>query len=533
MIPTHKQRLMTLIILALFLSPAFLQGCDALVGERADDGVPDGVAAVSAVSGASKFRHAHLLDKTRIGAGKIGTDAVNLVIGFNEYEADGVTRRLMDRFAVTKRLLSRYGDSIRPKVETEDVLPAITVQLDADSLESLIDFIDEDPDIAWVEPDALLDGPGTSSQEAVSNTQYISWGVKHVGARQTDIYTGNDLVHVYVFDSGVTNDDVNVVESVDFTRLYRGNIDGNWSDVISTYWLEQDDYWSTYWTADWSAVTPGETVSGSVGSEDRLGHGTHVAGIIGAIDDRNGVAGVAPNVAIHNIKVLANDGRTDITTVLAALEYVTTVKHHHPDMPIVVNMSLGADIGTTGYNALDEAIEHAIEDGIVVVVAAGNNGKDASTYSPAHVRDAITVGAFDESGTFSSFSNHGSVVDLLAPGEFIVSLSNVNNKFLAIQAGTSQAAPHVAGAAALYLTRHPAASPYEVQQALVDMGKAGISHVPAGTTNRSVYVGDIVSSPSALSGYIEPAAIAVEELSTTDTSTRGGKGASSTARGRK
>ncbi|MDZ4700373.1 MAG: S8 family serine peptidase [Rhodothermales bacterium] len=477
-----------------------MQGCDALSSDglgEAQSGDPLSTESMPA-GAASKLRHAALLEVSRTGAGKVGDDAVNLVVGFDAYEADGVTRRVMDKYAVTKRMLTRYGDSIHPKVETDDALSAITVQLDADSLDSFIGFVENDPDLAWVEPDIVLDGPDVASRDAVSNTQYVSWGVQRVGAREATSDAGNAMVHVYVFDSGITHDDVNVVESIDFSKLYRGNIDANWADVISTYWLEYEDYWSTYWDAEWTAVASGQSVKSATGAEDRTGHGTHVAGIIGAIDDRDGIAGVAPNVALHNIKVLGNDGRTDITTVLAAIEYVTEVKHAHPAMPIVVNMSLGADIGTTGYNALDEAIERSIRDGVVYVVAAGNNAKDASTYSPAHVRDAITVGAFNEASTFSSFSNYGPAVDLLAPGEFIVSLSITNKKFLAIQAGTSQAAPFVAGAAALYLTRFPNASPYQVQQAIIEVSRPGIQGAPASTTDRSVYVGDILKWPSAL-----------------------------------
>ncbi|HRX36872.1 MAG TPA: S8 family serine peptidase, partial [Aestuariivirga sp.] len=82
---------------------------------------------------------------------------------------------------------------------------------------------------------------------------------------------------------------------VDFTNLYRGNIDANWADVISSYWLEYEDYWSTYWSADWAASAT--TTSRTSVADDISGHGTHVAGIIGAIDDRNGILGVASNAA--------------------------------------------------------------------------------------------------------------------------------------------------------------------------------------------------------------------------------------------
>jgi subtilisin family serine protease len=511
MIPTstNRRRVVTSVVIGcLLLCPGLLQGCDALSGDErgaveSGDALLDGSAQSP---GGSKLRHASMLDVSRAGAGKIDDGGVNLVVGFNEYEADGITPRIYNKFAVTKRILTRYGDSIQPKVDSDNALQAITVQLDADSLDSFLEYVDADPDLAWVEPDIVLDGPAVSSRDAVSNTQYISWGVKRVGAREASCHAGNEMVHVYVFDSGVSNDDVRVVESIDFTKLYRGNIGANWSDVVSTYWLEYEEYWSTYWGGEWGSLA-GQPITKQPLAEDRTGHGTHVAGIIGAIDDRDGIAGVAPNVTIHNMKVISEDGRTDISTVLAAIDYVTAAKRRSPEVPIVANLSLGADIGTTTYNALDEAIERSIAYGVVYVVAAGNNGKDASTYSPAHVRDAITVGAYNESGSYSAFSNYGPSVDLLAPGEFIVSLSIANRKFLSIQAGTSQAAPHVAGAAALYLSRHPSASPYQVRQALVDAARPSVVNAPAGTTNGSVYVGEIVKTASAYAAMQEPVAV--------------------------
>ena len=142
---------------------------------------------------------------------------------------------------------------------------------------------------------------------------------------------------------------------------------------------------------------------------------------------------------------------------------------------------------------LDEAVERSIEAGIVYIVSAGNDGKDASTYSPAHVEGVITVGAYDENDTFSSFSNYGPVVDLLAPGENIISLSHIKEELKddenILNSGTSFAAPHVTAAAALYMGLHKDASPAEVKEILLGYAEPGIQGVPFGTTNKTIYVG--------------------------------------------
>ncbi|MFK7847115.1 MAG: S8 family serine peptidase, partial [Rhodothermales bacterium] len=114
--------------------------------------------------------------------------------------------------------------------------------------------------------------------------------------------------------------------------------------------------------------------------------------------------------------------------------------------------------------------------------------------SPAHVDGVITVGAYNESDTFASFSNYGPAVDILAPGENILSLSHlsdeVHKKEYILNSGTSFAAPHVAAAAALYMGYNPDATPAEVKNALLESARADILGAPGTTTNKTVYAGD-------------------------------------------
>src|SRR5690606_5990270 len=175
-------------------------------------------------------------------------------------------------------------------------------------------------------------------------------------------------------------------------------------------------------------------------------HGTGVAGVVAAEDDRNGAVGVAPGARVHAIKVLDNGGKTELSTVIAAVEYLTERKLADPSRPMLVNLSLGADVGSTDYTGLDLAIQASIRAGVVYVLAAGNEGIDASTVTPAHVAEAITVGSYSATGKLSWFSNYGAVVDLLAPGEDVETLTAGNA--VVFTSGTSIAAPHVTGAAA-------------------------------------------------------------------------------------
>lgn len=223
--------------------------------------------------------------------------------------------------------------------------------------------------------------------------------------------------------------------------------------------------------------------------DDDNGHGTHVGGTVGARDNGIGVVGTAPGVGLYGVKVLGADGSGYVSVIVAGIDHITSLSSDgDPNNHVhVANMSLGGS-----YNkALNDAVEGAIDKGIVFVVAAGNNADNAANYSPASAENAITVSAFADSdgapgGTgsstsfgkddhFASFSNNGSLIDICAPG---VSILSTYPGGYAVSSGTSMAAPHVAGAAALYIAN--SADPYAgktgldaantVRQALLDSG---------------------------------------------------------------
>jgi len=172
-------------------------------------------------------------------------------------------------------------------------------------------------------------------------------------------------------------------------------------------------------------------------ADDGNGHGTHVAGTVGAKNNTIGVVGVAPGCNLVAVKVLNYNGSGYISWIVAGIDYVA-VEAESGD---VANMSLGG----SGNTSLDEAVENLADAGIHVVVAAGNSSADASYYSPARVNHAnvYTISAHNSSYYWASWSNYGDPVDWCAPGVSIY--STYKGGTYATLSGTSMATPHVTG----------------------------------------------------------------------------------------
>ncbi|MFI7405005.1 S8 family peptidase [Streptomyces sp. NPDC049541] len=195
-------------------------------------------------------------------------------------------------------------------------------------------------------------------------------------------------------------------------------------------------------------------------ASDGNGHGTHVAGTIAGTK-----YGVAKQAKVVAVRVLDNAGSGTTSQVIAGIDWVTK----HARKPAVANLSLGGS-----YNAqLDAAVRNSIASGVTYAVAAGNDGLPAALYSPADVKEALTVGATDRTDARASFSNFGSAVDLFAPGVSITSDSYASDTGKATFSGTSMATPHVTGTAALYLAGRPRATPDQVAKALVKLAVSG------------------------------------------------------------
>lgn len=236
----------------------------------------------------------------------------------------------------------------------------------------------------------------------------------------------------------------------------------------------------------------GSCNTGDSRADDLQGHGTHVAGIAAARDNGIGVVGVAPGARIWALNVFGTDpgAGTGLLEIIAALDYVIA----NADQIEVVNMSLGFTHDGSGSSNLNQAIDNTLAAGIAVATSAGNDAIDVMYTSPADHPGVITVSALadgdgrigargslgfvyttadgqcteKQDDSFACFSNHGTGVDLMAPGVKIRS-THLDGGYATLH-GTSMSSPHVAGAAALYLAEHPNASPADVKAALIAMG---------------------------------------------------------------
>ncbi|GGS78939.1 MULTISPECIES: S8 family peptidase [Streptomyces] len=215
-----------------------------------------------------------------------------------------------------------------------------------------------------------------------------------------------------------------------------------------------------------------DAVDGDTNAADGNGHGTHVATTIAGTK-----YGVAKKAKVVAVRVLDNNGSGTTAGVIAGIDWVT---NNHSG-PSVANMSLGGGASST----LDTAVRNSIASGVTYAIAAGNSSANASSYSPARVTEAITVGATTNTDARASYSNYGSVLDIFAPGSSITAGWYTSDTATNTISGTSMATPHVAGAAAVYLAGHTSATPAQVASALTGGATTGkVTSAGTGSPNR-------------------------------------------------
>ena len=217
---------------------------------------------------------------------------------------------------------------------------------------------------------------------------------------------------------------------------------------------------------------PSDAFDPSSNPTDCNGHGTHVAGTIGGTQ-----FGVAKNVILHGVRVVNCSGTGSSSSTAAGIDWV--IQNHVK--PAVMNLSLGGGASS----AVDQAIRAAHNAGIVTVVAAGNESRNACEFSPAREPLAITVASTDRNDRRSSFSNTGSCVDLFAPGSEITSAGINNDNAQQVFSGTSMASPHVAGAAAKLLSQGVA--PGNVATTLTNQATSGLVTDTRNSLNLMLY----------------------------------------------
>jgi subtilisin len=234
-------------------------------------------------------------------------------------------------------------------------------------------------------------------------------------------------------------------------------------------------------------VVGGVNCSNGNSFDDGNGHGTHVAGTIAAVDNGSGVVGVVPGARLWAVRVLNNQGSGSFADIICGVNWVTA----NAGTIEVANMSLsgpGAEPSGSGCatgDAFHDAICNSVGAGVTYAVSAGNQHIDARNRVPAAYDEVMTISALadfdgrpggraaptcraDEDDPLANFSNFGADVDLIAPGVCI--LSTWRRGGLNTISGTSMSSPHAAGAAALYKSSHPAATPAQVKSALQAAG---------------------------------------------------------------
>ncbi|WP_218281496.1 S8 family peptidase [Pseudomonas sp. LPB0260] len=319
-------------------------------------------------------------------------------------------------------------------------------KLDRAGAEALMQQIAANPNVEYVEVDALLKPVLTPNDSRYNEQWHYFEATAGINAPTAwDRSTGSGVV-VAVLDTGITNHpdlNANVIAGYDMISDTTVANDGNGRDADPS--------------------DPGDWTTGQCGTpSDSSWHGTHVAGTVAAVTNNGlGVAGVAYNAKIMPVRVLGTCGgyTSDIADgiVWASGGSVSGVPTTSTPAK-VINMSLGGS-GSCSMTT-QNAINSAVGRGSTVVVAAGNSNANAANFNPANCNNVITVAATTRSGSRSSFSNYGSVVDVAAPGSGILSTLNSGSTTpgsasYAAYNGTSMAAPHVAGVVALMQAATP------------------------------------------------------------------------------
>lgn len=383
-------------------------------------------------------------------------------------------------------------------------------KLDFRGAEDFMNRLRRNPNVQYVEIDRILKPSFIPNDTYYPNQWHYYEAIGGINMPAAWAQATGAGVVVAVLDTGITAHsdlDANIVAGYDFIRRLIPANDGNGRDS------DPSD------PGDWVAV---DECGVGEAAADSTWHGTHVSGTIAAVtNNAKGVAGVAFNAKVMPVRVLGKCGgsTSDISDAIYWVAGSPIVGVPTNSNPVeVINLSLG---GAGSCSASTQAaIDYAVAAGVVVVVAAGNDNADASSYEPANCNNVVVVGATQRAGARSSYSNFGSAVDVAAPGggdgNYVRSTFNLGKTVPTTEAyagyqGTSMATPHVAGVAAL-MQSTSVTSPVNVEAVLKSTARALPVTCPEGCG------AGIINASSAV-GAVGSGALTVADVSTTEGNT--------------
>ena len=404
------------------------------------------------------------------------------------------------------RAVSTGGQLIEIRTRKSDSKGGESARVDDNATLAVMQALSRNADVSYVEPDALMQPFFTPNDTDYAGKQWhyfeATGGLNLPTA--WDFATGTGVT-VAVIDTGITSHsdlNGNVVAGYDFISDATAARDGNGRDSNPA---DQGDWWTN------AECGPPPAPN----SQNSSWHGTHVAGTIAAVSNNsNGGAGVAFNAKISPVRALGKCGGS-LSDIADAITWSSggTVSGipANGNVAKVINMSLGGGgaCGTTYQNAITGAYNR----GTVVIVAAGNSNQDASNARPANCSNVVTVAATNRSGGRASYSNFGTVVDVAAPGGQLSSTSSTGGIYSMLNSGTqtpstesyayyqgtSMATPHVAGVAALILSKG-SKTPAEIETLLKNNTRA----FPATCSQCGTGIVDAAKTIAALTGTPPP-----------------------------
>ena len=348
---------------------------------------------------------------------------------------------------------SEVAENLNTDIQIDETFDTLLDGFSAELTPTEVEALQDSPDVLAVYPDLPMSINATQTS-APWNLSRLDQNTAPADTTYTYPDSAGSGVRIYVVDSGVSVNPAQYGE-----RLLRG------FDAIS-------------------GVADGRT--------DCDGHGTHVAGTAAS-----STYGVAKQASIVPVRVFGCSGPTSTATVVSGLDWIAD--NHPVGTPGIVNLSLGSidPINPSTADALTNAVNAMSDLGFVMVLAAGNSNANACTYSPARAAKALTVAATTSTDARSNFSNFGACVDIFAPGSNIESLRWESPSGSVVRQGTSMAAPHVAGVAALVWGEDFSRTARAVEARISSDSAVGVVSDPAGSPNQLLRVAPVVSAPPA------------------------------------